>query len=191
MLNTELLRQGLNMASGTEAIADLGVVDRGRMGYSDCTISTGINKWEGIYFVWISVVHQKNKAGSQTRIVRWAYSRKSASDLDGVLADLRTLEAAAAGAKMPDERGWFERALDKLTRSEHVGTYRPPSQIDGSPEYTGRLEAKVARWGGQLNVSMTESSPGRGFILAQFPLSACANIRQALQAYAMANQGAD
>ena len=188
LLDTDKIRAGLRMASGTDSIVDMGVVDRSRMGYSDCAVSTGIERWEDMYFVWISVVHQKNSAGRNTRVVKWPYSRRSAADLDGVLADLRALEATATGATLPDKRGWFERLLDKLTRSEYVGEYHPASQLDAAPVYTGRVVAKVARWGGQLNVSMTESKPGGTLILAQFPVAAFARIRQALAGFAAAHQ---
>ncbi len=184
LLNTDKIRAGLHAASGTETIVDLGVVERGRMGYADCTVSTGIDRWEGLYFLWIQVVHQKGRGGRNTRVIRWPYSRTSATDLDGVLADLRALESTAVGAALPDNRGWFERMLDKLTRAEYVGEYHPASQLEVSPVYQGQVVAKVCHWGGQLNVSMTESRSGGSGILAQFPVSAFAHIRQALAGFA-------
>lgn len=69
MLNTESLRSKLRDRTGTMPIADLGIVHQGKIGYANCSTSTGIEHWQGMYFVWISVIHQKNRAGRHTNII--------------------------------------------------------------------------------------------------------------------------
>lgn len=184
MLNTDDLRSRLKDLTGTEAVVDLGLVHQGRIGYADCKVATGIERWQGMYFVWISVVHQKNRAGRHTSIIRWPYSRSSAKDLDHVLADIRVIENAVAGPSLADHRGWFGRGFDRLIGREHIGEYRLTSPLQSEPLYGGKVKATIVRMGGQLEVSLVEGRSAGVIILAQFPHAACARLRHALATYA-------
>ena len=189
VLDIEGLRRTLRTETGTQRIADLGQVHQGRIGHADCKVSVGIDQWEGMYFVWVSVTHQKNRAGRHIRIVRWPYSRKSATDLAGVDDDLRALENWPLAAPLQDTRGWFVKRLDQLSGRQHLGEYRFRSTLQDEPLYRGNSVATVHRCGGLLEVSLAEGRPAGVFILAQFPHAACSAVRQALAAYSVAAQG--
>ncbi len=184
MLNTEQVRAMLRAQSGTVSVADLGLVHEGKMGYVVCKTSIGIEHVQGMYYVWLQVVHQKNRAGRTTKIVRWPYSRTSATELGPVLADITVIENASTGAPLGDSRGWFARGLDRLIGQEHVGDYQLTSPLAPEPLYGATVSANIARMGGQLEVSIDEVRPSVGAIRARFPQAACANIRLALTQFA-------
>jgi len=189
LLDTDKIRAALHAASGTEVIVDLGVVDRAEWAMRIAPFPPALITGKACTL-----------CGSQLLFTRRAGAGGTPASSGGRTAELPppTLMACwltcglwkplQAGAALPDKRGWFERTLDKLIRAEYLGEYHPASQLDAAPVYQGRVVAKVARWGGQLNVSMTESRSGGAGILAQFPVSAFARIRQALAAFAAAQQ---
>jgi len=184
MLNTDTLIERLRAEAGVERVADLGPVHQGRIGYAHCTVSTGIERWQGMYFVWVAVTHQKNRAGRSTRIVKWPYSRQSATDLDGVLTDFRALEQLASKPAQTDQRGWFARGFDKLIGRDPVSEHRLASPLAPESSHGPTVTATVVRMGGQLEVALVEHRPSGMGITAQFPLGACASLRQALRAHA-------
>ena len=184
MLNTDELTSMLRDQSGTALIADFGLVHQGRMGYADCKTSVGIELWQGMHFVYLQVVHQKNRAGRDTRVVKWPYSRTSPTDLDRVLADIKRIENLDTEAALPDDRGWFARGFDRLIGREHLGDYAFASPLVAEALFEAEVTATVSRMGGQLEVTLSAARPGRGSIVVQFPQVACGCIRQALADYA-------
>jgi len=172
-------------AAGIESVADLGVVHRGRMGHADCEVSLGIETWQGSYFVRVTVVHQKGRGLRNTRLIKWAYSRTSPHDLQRVLRDFQQLgECGTAGRPMRDSRGWFARGLQSLFGIKHLGEYELASLIAGAEDQAKNLKAEVSRFGKQIEVTLTESSPPKGAVFAQFPHAAVADIHAALAKYA-------
>ena len=185
LINTKALTSMLRAETGTTLVADLGVVDEGMMGYSKCSVSTGIEHWQGMYFVWISVTPTKGRAGRYTRVIKWPYGRNAAAELHAVIADLRVVESIVVSGRLPDRRGGFARLLDALIRRHHLGEHRFDSSLTDDTLYGSTVSAAVSRMGGgQLEISLTENRRSGGTILAQFPHSSCARIRQALQTYA-------
>ncbi|MBX3653470.1 MAG: hypothetical protein KF686_04745 [Ramlibacter sp.] len=178
------LSNALRASAGIRAVADLGVVDEGRVGHAACTVSVGLEQWQGLYFVAVSVRHQKNRAGGQTRVVKWPYSRVAAADLAGVITDLQTLEAAAASGFPVGPRSWLGRALDRLTGAESLGEYRFVSVVQGEGESACEIVARLTRWRSGLEVSLANRRPGVETLFAQFPHKACVGLRQALERYA-------
>src|SRR5690606_35392002 len=112
----------------------------------------------------ICLVVRTSKGGSShTRVIKWPYSRRSATDLQAVLADLRLLEQISAPGRLPDTRGWFGRQFDRLTGTEFLGEYRLKSPLRDE-DYEGRIDARLYRWREQCEVSLVEGRKGHGII---------------------------
>jgi hypothetical protein len=184
MPSTTHLRNSLRSLSGVTPIADFGLVHEGRIGYSHCKVSAGIELWQGMYFVWVSVVHQKNKAGKRTVVIKWPYSARSPADLEGVMADFQFIENLNDYHATMDNRGWLGRFFDGLIRCEYLGEYSFSSPLDEGPSASVSVVAKVVRMGGQREVSLMDGQQSGIILQTQFPHAACACIRQALSTYA-------
>jgi len=181
----ESMVERMREAAGIESMADLGVVHRGRMGHADCEVSLGIETWQGAYFLRITVAHRKGRGLSNTRLLKWAFSRTSPHDLQRVLRDFQQLgECGTAGRPMRDSRGWFARGFESLFGIRHLGEYEFTSLIAGAEDQAKTVKAVVVRFRKQIEVTLTESSPPRGAVFAQFPHAAVADIHAALAKYA-------
>lgn len=85
---------------------------------------------------------------------------------------------------MRDSRGWFARGLQSLFGIKYLGEYEFASLIAGTEDQAKNVKAEVSRFGKQIEVTLTESSPPRGAVFAQFPHAAVADIHAALAKYA-------
>ena len=186
MLNVDELRSALREISGEEQVVDFGVIDEGKSGYPDRRVSAGIESWEGMYRLWIQVIHSKGRAGSKTRVIKWPYSDTSPKDLDRVIADLRFIENVTVPGSLQDDRGWFARLFDRITGTVHLGEYRLQSPLDDAQRYGGKVVARILRWRDQLEVSLTEGRQSGVIVIAQLPHRACAALRRTLTDFARA-----
>jgi len=184
------LMDNLRAALTMQQVADMGVVHRGRMGHADCSVAVSIGN-AGAYFVCITVIHQKGRAGRIVRVVSWPFSSRSPTDLAGVMDDLAVVVDAPRSGALPDTRGWLARKLDALLRREHLGNFVFRSTLHDDARSPCRVWASVARWRGQAELTLSSARPSGVPVVAQFPLEACVNIRAALAAYAAAATPAD
>jgi len=177
------LMDNLRAALTMQQVADMGVVHRGRMGYADCSVAVSIGT-AGAYHVCITVIHQKGRAGRIVRVVSWPFSMRSPTDLALVLDDLTAVIDAPRSGALPDTRGWLARKLDALLRREHLGNYVFRSTLRDDARAPCIVHAGVGRWRGQTELTLSSARRGGAPVVVQFPLDACANIREALAAYA-------
>jgi hypothetical protein len=177
------LMDNLRAALTMQQVADMGVVHRGRMGYADCSVAVSIGTAGAVYFVCITVIHQKGRAGRVVRVVSWPFSRRSPTDLARVLDDLGAVVDAPHGSTLPDTRGWLARKLDALLRREHLGNFVFRSTLHDDARAPCIVQASVGRWRGQTELTLSSARRGGAAVVGQFPLDACANIRAALAAY--------
>ncbi len=168
--------------AGIVRIRDFGCTYTGRLGYSDCAVSPGIEAWNGAYFLRIEVVLSRGKGFRQTSVVKWPYSRHDPHDLDAVLADLELMSQFPPRHGLVDRRGLLARVFDRVIRRRCHGVYtlRSPAAIDPAKTVT----AEFCELWGQAEVSVVERTASRGSILALMPHAAVGSVRAAVSAYA-------
>lgn len=165
------------------AVADFGLVYQGKIGYSQCRVSLSIESWQQMFFIRVSVEHQKNRAGRMTRVIKWPYSRIDARQLSAVIDDWRNIELSTPNSEWVDSRNLVIRWIDWLTGCQHLGEYRLKSPL--TEGYDGVVRATGSIIGGQREIWLREGRKAGVLIMAQFPHAACEAIRQALSAYSL------
>lgn len=87
------IAQEVRELAGIEQVADFGRIYIGRIGYAECEISAGVERWEGVYYARLQVTVAK-EAGRKVKVVKWPYSEQSAGDLEAFCQEWRIIENA-------------------------------------------------------------------------------------------------
>ncbi|MGE3317580.1 MAG: hypothetical protein AB7O26_20915 [Planctomycetaceae bacterium] len=173
----------LRANAGIETVKEFGVIDRGRIGFSDYDASLRIEKFDEEYFVCVIVRHEK-PGGSYTRVVKWPYSRTSTFDLDQVIADFLAIEDVEYRDIYSDSRGWFARGFDALTGVTCLGQYELKSTLQGGRSKRYPVSATAVTFGGAVQISLSEQRSPGVVTIAQIILESCGRLRSAINEYA-------
>ena len=167
--------------TGSEVVADLGVVHTGRVGLQQCAVSVRIEHASGLFHLCVETELSDGPGFRRTRVVRWPYSRRDRRDLARVLVDLHVVRAGPRRHVFVDDRGPAARLLDGLTRRVVHGTYRFRSPVAGDPQRP--VEAELVDVGAARTVTLAESTARGGRIAAHLPHAAFAGICAAVERY--------
>lgn len=176
----DAIAERLRDDAGIVKLVDFGVVHVGPVGHASVETSASLETWSGLFYFRVLADLTKGPGFRQARVIKWPYSRKHVDDLDGVLADLKTIAAANAGSPMlADRRTAFGRGFDRLVCRRFLGSYDVKSIIEVTPKC--RVEATIEAPGGQRIVGLIESTPPRGFTNAHLPQEAFAALADAVR----------
>src|SRR5690606_18684446 len=110
-------------------------------------------------------------------------SHQSACDLQQVIADLNFLEMITSEEPLPDDRNWFEKVLDTLTRTKFLGTYFLKSIVPVPDLRLIHVEARVVLIAGQQQVTLSEYIRSGSIIQTQIEHRSLATLRLVLENY--------